>query len=300
MKRSNTAWRLSGLGLLLLTFVAGLAIAQSIPDLSGHGYETRQAMELACSSKKLDGPVAYGTCLDRQIASLQGSSGIPSLSRYDRETRQSMELACSSKKLDGPTAYGTCLDRQIASLQGSSGIPSLSGYDRETRQLMELACSSKKLDGPVAYGTCLDRQIASLQDVGGKSSSQSQGQGQGQAIESQPQRASKQVSRNPSQLKTAQPQHAESRRARSAPADTTDFWYAAIPFAAILLVVALVYLLPMIWVLFSGRSRGGAKFGWFIVALCFSWLGLAAFLILTQASRNRPSTWQRANEPVLK
>jgi RsiW-degrading membrane proteinase PrsW (M82 family) len=55
----------------------------------------------------------------------------------------------------------------------------------------------------------------------------------------------------------------------------------------VLLVVALVYGLPVLWVLFSSRSRGGAKFGWFLVAMFFSWLGLAVFLIVTQHPRER-------------
>ena len=142
----------------------------TIPDLSGYDRETRQSIELACIVKKSDGPVAYGACLKRQMASLQGTPGIPDLSGYDRETRQSIELACIVKKSDGPVAYGTCLDRQIASLQGSSGIPSLARYDRETRQSIELACIVKKSDGPVAYGACLNQQIASLR---GSSSSSS-------------------------------------------------------------------------------------------------------------------------------
>ena len=50
-----------------------------------------------------------------------------------------------------------------------------------------------------------------------------------------------------------------------------------------LLILFVIYLLPIIWVLVSGRSHGGAKFGWFIVAVFFSWLGLAIFLIVTQA-----------------
>jgi hypothetical protein len=54
-----------------------------------------------------------------------------------------------------------------------------------------------------------------------------------------------------------------------------------------LAIVAFIYLTPVIWVLLSGRSRGGAKFGWLLVVLFFSWLGLAAFLIVTQAQRNR-------------
>jgi uncharacterized membrane protein len=46
----------------------------------------------------------------------------------------------------------------------------------------------------------------------------------------------------------------------------------------------------VLWVLLSSRSRGGAKFGWFMVVLFFSWLGLAVFLIVTQALRSRQNT----------
>lgn len=51
--------------------------------------------------------------------------------------------------------------------------------------------------------------------------------------------------------------------------------------------VILFFILPPIWVLLSGRSHGGAKFGWLLVTLFFSWLGLAVFLIVTQALENR-------------
>jgi hypothetical protein len=54
-----------------------------------------------------------------------------------------------------------------------------------------------------------------------------------------------------------------------------------------LLLVFIVCLLPIIWVLVSGRSHGGAKFGWFLVTVFFSWIGLAAFLITTQDSKDR-------------
>jgi uncharacterized membrane protein len=54
-------------------------------------------------------------------------------------------------------------------------------------------------------------------------------------------------------------------------------------------IVAIFYLGPILWVLFSSRSRGAAKFGWFIVVLLFSWLGLAVFLIVTQAQRRTPA-----------
>lgn len=54
-----------------------------------------------------------------------------------------------------------------------------------------------------------------------------------------------------------------------------------------LLVIFIIYLLPIIWVLASGRSHGGAKFGWFLITVFFSWLGLAAFLIFTQGAKDR-------------
>jgi hypothetical protein len=45
------------------------------------------------------------------------------------------------------------------------------------------------------------------------------------------------------------------------------------------------YGIPILWVLSSSRSSGGAKFGWFMLILLFGWLGLAVFLIATQAPR---------------
>jgi hypothetical protein len=65
-----------------------------------------------------------------------------------------------------------------------------------------------------------------------------------------------------------------------------SFW----PEAA-LFIALFVYLAPILWVLLSSRSHGGAKLGWFMVVLFFSWLGLAVFLIVTQAPRNRPNTY---------
>lgn len=56
-----------------------------------------------------------------------------------------------------------------------------------------------------------------------------------------------------------------------------------IPFA----VFFVVFGIPILWVLLSSRSHGGAKFGWLIVTLFFSWIGFAVFLITTQATKNR-------------
>jgi hypothetical protein len=51
----------------------------------------------------------------------------------------------------------------------------------------------------------------------------------------------------------------------------------------------IVFLTPILWVLLSSRSHGGAKFGWFLIVLCFSWIGLAVFLIATQVPRDQPN-----------
>lgn len=54
-----------------------------------------------------------------------------------------------------------------------------------------------------------------------------------------------------------------------------------------MLLVTLALSVPPILVLISKRSRGGAKFGWFVVTSLFSWLGYVAFLIFTKpASRS--------------
>jgi hypothetical protein len=46
-------------------------LPKTIPNLSGYDGETRHTIEIACVAEKINGPVAYGACLTRQIASLQ-------------------------------------------------------------------------------------------------------------------------------------------------------------------------------------------------------------------------------------
>ena len=87
-----------------------------IPNLSRYDDETRRTMEVACATEWTNGPVAYGACLNRQIASVQNSPGIPNLSRYDDETRRSMQVACATEWTNGPVAYGACLRKHIKSL----------------------------------------------------------------------------------------------------------------------------------------------------------------------------------------
>ena len=65
------------------------------------------------------------------------------------------------------------------------------------------------------------------------------------------------------------------------------------------LIVLVVYVFPSLFVLFSGRSHGGAKFGWFLVTLFFSWLGLGVFLIVTQKAKPPPHSFlNERREPL--
>jgi hypothetical protein len=57
----------------------------------------------------------------------------------------------------------------------------------------------------------------------------------------------------------------------------------------VMAVVFVILLLPLLWVLGSGRSHGGAKFGWFIAVLFFNWIAFAVFLITTQVPRKDDS-----------
>src|SRR2546429_1841805 len=91
-------------------------VPTGIPSLSGLDDATRQSIELACMMQKTEGPVAYGSCLNKQINALRSSPGIPSLSGLDDATRQSIELACMMQKTEGPVAYGRCLSEQLRPL----------------------------------------------------------------------------------------------------------------------------------------------------------------------------------------
>src|SRR5437899_9759639 len=93
-----------------------LRSSPGIPSLSGLDDATRQSIELACMTQKIEGPVAYGSCLNKQIHALRSSPGIPSLSGFDDATRQSIELACMTQKAQGPVAYGECLRAQLRSI----------------------------------------------------------------------------------------------------------------------------------------------------------------------------------------
>jgi len=52
------------------------------------------------------------------------------------------------------------------------------------------------------------------------------------------------------------------------------------------LIILIALLFPIIHVLASKRSHGGAKFGWFLAVLIFSWLAYIIFLIVTQSTKD--------------
>lgn len=55
-----------------------------------------------------------------------------------------------------------------------------------------------------------------------------------------------------------------------------------------LLIILLIFI-PIIHVLASSRSHGGAKFGWFVAVFLFSWLAYIVFLIVTQPQKDAQS-----------
>ena len=205
---------------------------------------------------------------------LAAAQGLPDLSRLDHETRQSIELACITEKSNGPVAYGDCLNKQLNALRGSPGIPSLSGLGHETRQSIELACITEKSNGPVAYGGCLRAQLQSIGVQPSDSTRVRSARSKHVDVKAPP------IS---SGLSTGPPQAAPREQMRY-----LRYWQD--PSVWALLIGVSVLLTPILWVLLSSRTRGGAKLGWFLVVMFFSWLGLAAFLIVTQAPRNRAKT----------
>jgi hypothetical protein len=269
-----------------------LAVAQGAPDLSRLDGTTRQSIELACITEKSNGPVAYWGCLNKQLDALRGSPGIPSLSGLDPTTRQSIELACITQKSDGPVAYGSCLNKQIDALRGSPGVPSLSDLDPSTRQSIELACITQKSDGPVAYGDCLRAQLHSIGAQPGPPAAppttrRTRGSTRGDALRVRASPPVSPASNSTFAAAPTDPSQAAPRKHRGAASFWQDPGSWALLFVAFLVFL---YLVPIIWVLSSSRSRDGAKLGWFLVVLLFHWLGLAVFLIVTQAMRNRSNT----------
>ena len=57
---------------------------------------------------------------------------------------------------------------------------------------------------------------------------------------------------------------------------------AAVGFSMFGFVLFILFLLPAVIVLFSKRSSGWKKVGWFVIALWFSYIGLILFLLITK------------------
>jgi len=55
------------------------------------------------------------------------------------------------------------------------------------------------------------------------------------------------------------------------------------------LLLVIIMLIPALHVIGSSRSEGGAKVGWLLLMLFFSWLAYPFFLIVTQeqVSKNK-------------
>jgi hypothetical protein len=124
-----------------------------------------ESVEAACSSDKyLNGPAAYSSCRERQIAQLRNGPRRPDLSGLASAERESIEVACSSDKyLNGPAAYNRCLTTQLRALGSNNRRPSLDSLSSSERESIEAACSSDKyLNGPAAYNQCLSSQLATL------------------------------------------------------------------------------------------------------------------------------------------
>lgn len=124
-----------------------------------------ESVEAACSSDKyLNGPAAYRSCRERQIAQLRNGPRRPDLSGLASAERESIEAACSSDKyLNGPAAYNRCLATQLRALGSNNRRPSLDSLSSSERESIEAACSSDKyLNGPAAYNQCLSNQLAVL------------------------------------------------------------------------------------------------------------------------------------------
>ena len=124
-----------------------------------------ESLEAACSSDKyLNGPAAYRTCKEQQIAQLRNGPRRPNLSGLVSAERESIEAACSTDKyLNGPAAYNLCLVNQLRTLGSDNRRPSLVSLSSSERESIEAACSSDKyLNGPAAYNQCLSNQMAML------------------------------------------------------------------------------------------------------------------------------------------
>lgn len=246
---------------LFSAIVSGAAVAATGDELlSGLTDQERSWVEGTCPRSL--GPSIYLGCVETEVAAIR--AGIPDVSGLPDDQQAWVRDTCPESL--GPSVYAGCLRTEMSALRGGSG--DLDSLDPEMRQWVEESCPRSL--GPSIYTSCVKGELRAIKRQSIKSMS-------GKTGRESPRQSSRKSEQASESRSGARPPHKEER-------DSANTWI-----AIILLVFAAVLLLPIVWVLFSSRSHGGAKFGWFLVVVFFSWLGFAVFLILTQKPRDAPA-----------
>ena len=236
------------------------AIRAGIPDLTVLPDDQQAWVRESCPESL--GPSVFASCAKRELSALRGWA--VDLESFDPDTRQWIEESCPRSL--GPSVYASCVERETSALSG--GTVTLESLDSETRQWVENSCPRSL--GPSIYTSCVKRELGAIKRQAPKSLSE------------------KKV-RESSRLSSRKSEQATENRSGTRPPQKEERDSTNTFLGIILLIFLAVLLLPIVCVLFSSRSHGGAKFGWFLVVLFFSWLGFAVFLILTQKSRDAPA-----------
>jgi hypothetical protein len=244
------------------------AIRAGIPDVAGLPDDQQAWVRESCPDSL--GPRVYASCVKREMSALRG--GAVDLDSLDADTRQWIEESCPRSL--GPSVYTSCVKRETGALSG--GTVDLDSLDPDTRQWVEESCPRSL--GPSVYSSCIRRELGALDKQPSNKPAPAT------ARESQPPSRRRAASASESTELNARKAQVHSRPMQPVKADS-----AVESFQLVLLILLAVFLLPIVWVLFSSRSHGGAKLGWFVVVLFFSWLGFAVFLIVTQRSRDLPN-----------
>lgn len=241
----------------ILAFTCAEAIAETPQEAlkSLSAYDQKWVNE-SCSRSL--GPSLWSSCVRREVDALR--AGVPDISTFSAAIQSWIRSSCSPSL--GPSLAISCMQREKAAIE--AGLPDLSKLTREERAWLDESCS--KSLGPALYRSCVVRESRAL--IGTTPTAQAASEGK-----------SDQKSKT-----TPPPEDAPERS--DIDMNTNELF--GLGFVLVIGILALlICLTPIFWVLSSNRSQGGAKFGWFIVAVCFSWISLAAFLILTQKARDK-------------
>jgi len=159
-------------------------------------------------------------------------------------------------------------------------VPTLDFWVSRSKSAADSLTTAIRL-GPSVYTSCIRRELGALEKQPSKTPSQANAR--------QPQPPSRRRAESVTEPGALLARNSQSR-AHAKPPQPVQPDSAVESIQLILLLILAVFLVPIIWVVLSSRSHGGAKPGWLVVVLLFSWLGFAVFLIVTQPSRNSPST----------